>query len=171
MDGYVEPRVRRVVAEHLGVDPGTLDVGVSLADDLAADSLDLLELGVALEEEFGVALPRGLPRWVRTYGQVVTALEVLLPQRMPPLRVAFVAPPDGQPSSLSLTETLTPYAIETITEDALRLGPGAQLDITVDDCDDLFLARVRAAFAALPPRGVAVSVHRARESRPHPHAA
>ena len=39
----VEPRVRRVVAEHLGVNPEELTRDVSLTDDLAADSLDLLE--------------------------------------------------------------------------------------------------------------------------------
>jgi hypothetical protein len=45
----VEPRVRRVVADNLGV---TLDLTaeVSLTDDLAADSLDVLELALVLEE-------------------------------------------------------------------------------------------------------------------------
>jgi acyl carrier protein len=173
MDAYVEPRVRRVVAEHLGVDVEGLGAGVSITDDLAADSLDLLELGVALEEAFGVDLPRGLPPWVRTVGELVELVYTLVPARQPMLRVAFIPPPDRPVSTTSRTETLTPYAVETIAEDALHLGPGTALDVTVDDCDDLFLARVRAAFAALPRRGVAVTVHRPNEpgARPHPHAA
>ena len=47
MFDFVEPRVRRVVAEQLGVNVEELTPEVSLTDDLAADSLDLLELTLA----------------------------------------------------------------------------------------------------------------------------
>ena len=44
MFDFVEPRVRRVVAEYLGVGVEELSDETSLTDDLAADSLDLVEL-------------------------------------------------------------------------------------------------------------------------------
>ncbi len=46
-------RVRRIVAEQLGVDEGEVTPGASFTDDLNADSLDLVELVMAIEEEFG----------------------------------------------------------------------------------------------------------------------
>ena len=45
-------RVKKVVVEQLGVDEEEAIAGASLTDDLKADSLDLMELVVALEEEF-----------------------------------------------------------------------------------------------------------------------
>src|SRR2546429_1363975 len=54
----IEPRLRGVVAERLGVGPEDLQPDVSLTDDLAADSLDLIDVGLALEAECGVVLRR-----------------------------------------------------------------------------------------------------------------
>ena len=50
-------RVKKIVVEHLGVeaDKGTEDA--SFIDDLGADSLDIVELVMAFEEEFGVEIP------------------------------------------------------------------------------------------------------------------
>ncbi|MDY6833489.1 MAG: acyl carrier protein [Chloroflexota bacterium] len=45
-------RVKKVVVDQLGVDEEEVIAGASLTDDLKADSLDLMELVVALEEEF-----------------------------------------------------------------------------------------------------------------------
>ena len=67
----VEERVRALVAEHLGVDRETLARDVSLTDDLAADSLDLLELGVVLEASFGIVVPLRTIDRVRTYGDLL----------------------------------------------------------------------------------------------------
>jgi len=47
----LEPRVRRLVAERLGVSPEDLIPEASLADELAVDSLDLLEIAIALEAD------------------------------------------------------------------------------------------------------------------------
>jgi acyl carrier protein len=66
--------VRRVVAEVLGVAPSELGPAVSLVDDLAADSLDLVEIGLGLEAALGVALPDQLLEGMRTYGDLVAAL-------------------------------------------------------------------------------------------------
>src|SRR5258705_2521689 len=56
-NAVVEPAVRRTVAEHLGVDAKDLAPGGSLADELAADSLDLVELALALEAQWGIPVP------------------------------------------------------------------------------------------------------------------
>jgi len=56
---------------------------------------------------------------------------------------------------------LTPYAAQTIGEDALRAGPGARLEVTVDeDTGDAGLGRVQDQFAWLRARGIQVDVHR-----------
>src|SRR5262249_56968484 len=53
-DKAIEPLIRDVVAERLGVDLEQLGPGVSLTDDLAADSLDLAEVTIACEERLGI---------------------------------------------------------------------------------------------------------------------
>jgi acyl carrier protein len=45
-------RVRKIIAEQLGVDDGEINPQTSFVDDLNADSLDLVELIMSLEEEF-----------------------------------------------------------------------------------------------------------------------
>jgi acyl carrier protein len=67
----IEPQLRRLVAEQLGVDPDELARDVSLREDLAADSLDLVELAVTLEHEFGIDVPERLLEDVRSYGELV----------------------------------------------------------------------------------------------------
>ncbi len=46
-------RVRKIIAEQLGVDEADIKLNTSFVDDLNADSLDLVELIMSLEEEFG----------------------------------------------------------------------------------------------------------------------
>jgi acyl carrier protein len=82
MSEFVEPRVRRVVADHLGVGLEELAPDVSLIDDLAADSLDLVELAVEIERQFGIVLPEALIDEIRTYGDIVdTVLQLTRAQR------------------------------------------------------------------------------------------
>jgi acyl carrier protein len=50
-------KVQKIVAEQLGVDAGEVTPGASFANDLGADSLDTVELVMALEEEFDVEIP------------------------------------------------------------------------------------------------------------------
>ena len=78
MYAFVEPHVRRLVAEHLGVGREELLSGVSLRDDLAADSLDLVELAVALEGEFAIGVPERVLDEVRTYSDLVHATGLLI---------------------------------------------------------------------------------------------
>src|SRR5262245_23961784 len=67
----VEPQIRRVVAERVGVGQEELAPEVSLADDLAVDSLDMVELALALEDEFGITVPEQVLGEVRTYQHLV----------------------------------------------------------------------------------------------------
>ena len=50
-------RVKKIVAEHLGVEESKVTDNASFIDDLGADSLDTVELVMAFEEEFGVEIP------------------------------------------------------------------------------------------------------------------
>ena len=53
----VEERVKKIVAEQLGVKEGEVTNDASFVDDLGADSLDTVELVMALEEEFETEIP------------------------------------------------------------------------------------------------------------------
>jgi acyl carrier protein len=53
----VEERVKKIVIEHLGVEPTKVVSEASFIDDLGADSLDTVELVMAFEEEFGCEIP------------------------------------------------------------------------------------------------------------------
>lgn len=53
----IEQRVRKIVAEQLGVDTEKIKNESSFTEDLGADSLDTVELVMALEEEFGIEIP------------------------------------------------------------------------------------------------------------------
>ena len=53
----VAERVKKIVIEHLGVDADKVIEGANFIDDLGADSLDTVELVMALEEEFECEIP------------------------------------------------------------------------------------------------------------------
>jgi acyl carrier protein len=53
----IEERVKKIVAEQLGVKEGDIQNSASFVEDLGADSLDTVELVMALEEEFETEIP------------------------------------------------------------------------------------------------------------------
>ena len=53
----IEQRVKKIVAEQLGVNEAEVKTASSFVDDLGADSLDTVELVMALEDEFGTEIP------------------------------------------------------------------------------------------------------------------
>ena len=53
----IADRVKKIIVDQLGVEEDTVTPEASFVDDLGADSLDTVELVMALEEEFGVEIP------------------------------------------------------------------------------------------------------------------
>ena len=53
----VQERVKGIIGEQLGVDEEEVTLDASFTDDLGADSLDIVELVMAFEEEFGIEIP------------------------------------------------------------------------------------------------------------------
>jgi acyl carrier protein len=53
----VQERVKSIIVEQLGVDEEEVTMEASFTDDLGADSLDIVELVMAFEEEFGIEIP------------------------------------------------------------------------------------------------------------------
>lgn len=67
----IEQRVRKIVAEQLGVAEEKIKNGDSFVDDLGADSLDTVELVMALEEEFECEIPDEEAEKITTVQQAI----------------------------------------------------------------------------------------------------
>jgi acyl carrier protein len=67
----VEPRVKKIVAEQLGVNEAEIKNESSFVDDLGADSLDTVELVMALEEEFETEIPDEEAEKITTVQQAI----------------------------------------------------------------------------------------------------
>jgi acyl carrier protein len=67
----IEPRVKKIVAEQLGVAEGEIKSESSFVDDLGADSLDTVELVMALEEEFETEIPDEEAEKITTVQQAI----------------------------------------------------------------------------------------------------
>ena len=68
-------RVKKSVVEHLGVEAEKVTEDASFIDDLGADSLDIVELVMAFEEEFGVEIPDDAADSILTVGDAVKFIE------------------------------------------------------------------------------------------------
>jgi len=68
-------KVKKIVVEHLGVEPEKVVEGANFIDDLGADSLDTVELVMAFEEEFNVEIPDDAAETIQTVGDAVKFLE------------------------------------------------------------------------------------------------
>jgi len=67
----IEPRVKKIVAEQLGVNESEIKNESSFVDDLGADSLDTVELVMALEEEFECEIPDEEAEKIATVQQAI----------------------------------------------------------------------------------------------------
>lgn len=68
-------RIKELTAENLGVDAANITNETSFKDDLGADSLDLFELVMALEEEYDVEIPTEELEEISTIGDVIQYIE------------------------------------------------------------------------------------------------
>ncbi|WP_343346566.1 acyl carrier protein [Sphingomicrobium sp. XHP0239] len=68
-------RVKKIVVEHLGVDAEKVTKDARFIDDLGADSLDIVELVMAFEEEFGVEIPDDAAEDIATVNDAIVYIE------------------------------------------------------------------------------------------------
>ena len=68
-------KIKEIVADSLGADVESLTAETSFKEDLGADSLDLFELVMALEEEFDVEIPTEDLENIKTIGEVESYLQ------------------------------------------------------------------------------------------------
>jgi acyl carrier protein len=68
-------KVKQIISEQLGVDEGEVTPSASFVDDLGADSLDQVELVMALEEAFGVEIPDEDAEKLRTVQDALDYIE------------------------------------------------------------------------------------------------
>jgi acyl carrier protein len=77
MAGETFTAVQEIVAGNLGIDAAGVTMESRLAEDLGADSLDAVELIMALEERFGIEFDNDDAEAIKTVGDVVQAIEAL----------------------------------------------------------------------------------------------
>ena len=68
-------KVRAAVVDQLDVDADKVTMGASIIDDLGADSLDIVDLIMTLEEEFDVEIPDEEVEGMKTIGDIVKYIE------------------------------------------------------------------------------------------------
>jgi acyl carrier protein len=71
----IEPRIKKIIEEQLGVESDRIKAEASFIDDLGADSLDIVELVMAMEEEFDMEIPDEDAEKLRTVGDVSSYLQ------------------------------------------------------------------------------------------------
>ena len=71
----IDERVKKIVVEQLGVKEEEVNEESSFVDDLGADSLDTVELVMALEEEFGCEIPDEEAEKIQTVQQAITYIK------------------------------------------------------------------------------------------------
>jgi acyl carrier protein len=80
MASSVEDKVRQIIVEQLGVDESEVTPTASFIDDLGADSLDTVELVMALEEGFGMEIPDEDAEKITTVKDAINYIESHMPK-------------------------------------------------------------------------------------------
>ena len=75
MSEDVKGKIKKIVADHLGIEEEKVTEEASFIDDLGADSLDTVELVMAFEEEFEVEIPDDAAETIQTVGDAISFLE------------------------------------------------------------------------------------------------
>ena len=75
MSAEIEAKIIKIVSDQLNVDEGEINPDSSFVDDLGADSLDTVELVMALEDEFGLDIPDEEADKIKTVQDAITYIE------------------------------------------------------------------------------------------------
>lgn len=75
MEGNMIEKVKELVSEQLGIDKNTVSAESNIIEDLGADSLDVIEMLMTLEEEFGITIPDEKINQIKTIQQIVDLIE------------------------------------------------------------------------------------------------
>ena len=75
MSEDISSKVKKIVADHLGIDEAKIEDESSFIDDLGADSLDTVELVMAFEEEFGSEISDSEAEKILTVGDAIKFIE------------------------------------------------------------------------------------------------
>lgn len=76
MSGDIEARIKEIICEQLDVKPEDVSEGKSFTEDLGADSLAIVELVLALEEQFDVKIPDDEVDRIKTVGDAISYIKV-----------------------------------------------------------------------------------------------
>ena len=68
-------RVRQLICDQLGKSPEKVTMETKIVDDLGADSLDVVEMLMALEDEYGISLPDEVAMKLQTVGDIVNYID------------------------------------------------------------------------------------------------
>jgi len=71
----IEGKVTALIVKQLGVNEGDVSLDKSFIDDLGADSLDIAEFVMAMEDEFGFEIPEDEAENIRTVGDAVSYID------------------------------------------------------------------------------------------------
>ncbi|MDE2489630.1 MAG: acyl carrier protein [Elusimicrobia bacterium] len=74
-DANIADRVKQIIVEQLGVDAAEVTPNAHFVNDLGADSLDTVELVMALEEEFDTEIPDEQAEKIQTVGQAIDYIQ------------------------------------------------------------------------------------------------
>ena len=75
MSEEISSKVKKIVADHLGIDEAKVTEESSFIDDLGADSLDTVELVMAFEEEFSIEIPDDVAEKITTIKDAIGHIE------------------------------------------------------------------------------------------------
>ena len=75
-DEQIRTRVIEIVCEHLAVEKSKVEDKTSFIEDIGADSLDIVELVMELEEEFDIQIPDDQAEKIKTVGEAVAFIKI-----------------------------------------------------------------------------------------------
>ena len=75
MSNDIKPKIKKIVADHLGIEEEKVTEEASFIDDLGADSLDTVELVMAFEEKFGIEIPDDAAETIQTVQNAIDFIQ------------------------------------------------------------------------------------------------